>query len=275
MPPGGDKDNGRGPSTGFGASTITSPILSNNGLELARHVKAIVARGLRKRYGSVTALDGIDLEVEAGEFFGLFGPNGAGKTTLLRILTGQLAPTGGTARVLGIDPAKSALRVKAAIGIVPEVESPPSYLTAAEYLYFVGRVREVPKLQEAIDRWLAFFDLGGTRGTICRDLSKGTRQKLMLAAAFLHGPDLLFLDEPFINLDPIYQRRLKDYLIEYSAAGHTVFMCSHLLEIAERLCDRVAVIDGGRVIAQGSVAEVRREEKDLESAFLRLVGERR
>jgi ABC-2 type transport system ATP-binding protein len=238
-------------------------------------VKAIVARGLRKRYGAVTALDGVDLEVESGEFFGLFGPNGAGKTTLLRILTGQLAPTAGTARVLGIDPVKSPLKVKAAIGIVPEVESPPSYLTAAEYLYFVGRVREIPKLQEAIDRWLAFFDLEDTRGTICRDLSKGTRQKLMLAAAFLHGPDLLFLDEPFINLDPIYQRRLKDYLLEYGAAGHTVFMCSHLLEIAEKLCDRVAVIDGGRVIAQGSVAEVRRGEKDLESAFLRLVGERR
>ena len=238
-------------------------------------MKAIVARGLRKRYGSVTALEGVDLEVESGEFFSLFGPNGAGKTTLLRILTGQLAPTAGSARVLGIDPAKEPLKVKAAIGIVPEVESPPSYLTAAEYLYFVGRVREVPKLAEAIDRWIAFFDLEETRGTICRDLSKGTRQKLMLAAAFLHGPDLLFLDEPFINLDPIYQRRLKDYLLGYGAAGHTVFMCSHLLEIAEKLCDRVAVIDGGRVIAQGSVAEVRREEKDLESAFLRLVGERR
>jgi ABC-2 type transport system ATP-binding protein len=238
-------------------------------------VKAIEARGLVKRYGTVRALDGIDLEIDSGEFFGLFGPNGAGKTTLLRILTGQLAPTGGVARVLGLDPAREPLKVKAAIGIVPEVESPPSYLTATEYLYFVGRVREVPRLQEAIDRWIEFFDLAEARGTICRDLSKGTRQKLMLAAAFLHGPDLLFLDEPFINLDPIHQRRLKDFLLEYSASGRTVFMCSHLLDIAEKLCDRVAIIDGGRVIAQGSVAEVRREERDLETAFLRLVGERR
>jgi len=238
-------------------------------------VKAIEARGLVKRYASVTALDGVDLEVESGEFFGLAGPNGAGKTTLLRILTGQLAPTGGTARVLGIDPARQPLRVKAAVGIVPEIESPPSYLTAAEYLYFVGRVRQVPCLQEAIDRWIRFFDLEEVRGTICRDLSKGTRQKLMLAAAFIHNPDLVFLDEPFINIDPIYQRRLKDFLLEYSAAGRTVFMCSHLLEIAEKLCDRVAIIDGGRIIAQGSIAEVRREDRDLETAFLRLVGERR
>jgi len=238
-------------------------------------VKVIEAHGLVKRYGPVTALDGVDLEVDSGEFFGLAGPNGAGKTTLLRILTGQLAPTGGEARVLGIDPARQPLRVKAAVGIVPEVESPPSYLTASEYLYFVGRVRQVPRLQEAIDRWLRFFDLEEARTTICRDLSKGTRQKLMLAAAFIHGPDLLFMDEPFINLDPIHQRRLKDFLLEYSAAGHTVFMCSHLLEIAEKLCDRVAIIDGGKIIAQGSIAEVRREDRDLETAFLRLVGERR
>lgn len=254
---------------------ITATTTSNNGVRLPRPVKAIEARGLAKTYGTVRALDGIDLEVEAGEFFGLAGPNGAGKTTLLRVLTGQIAPSGGTARVLGFDPAREPLKVKAAVGIVPEVESPPSYLTAAEYLYFVGRVRDVPRLQAAIDHWLEFFDLTEAKGTICRDLSKGTRQKLMLASAFLHGPDLLFLDEPFINLDPIFQRRVKDYLLEYSAAGHTVFMASHLLDIAEKLCDRVAVIDAGRVIAHGSVAEVRREDRDLESAFLRLVGERR
>jgi len=270
-----EHDGPAGPPRSGSSASITSPIPSNNGAEIVRRVKAVEAHGLVKRYGSVTALAGVDLDVEAGDFFGLFGPNGAGKTTLLRILTGQLAPTAGRSSVLGIDPAREPLKVKAAIGIVPEVESPPSYLTASEYLYFVGRVRDVPRLQEAIDRWIAFFDLDEARGTICRDLSKGTRQKLMLAAAFLHGPSLLFLDEPFINLDPIYQRKLKDYLQQYRDAGGTVFMCSHLLEIAEKLCDRVAVIDGGRVIAKGSVAEVKRGERDLEAAFLRLVGERR
>ena len=270
-----ETDRGGDAPTDRGRRRITSPIPSNNAAGIVRRVKAIEARGLVKRYESVTALGGVDLDVDAGDFFGLFGPNGAGKTTLLRILTGQLAPTAGRANVLGIDPARDPLNVKAAIGIVPEVESPPSYLTASEYLYFVGRVRGVPDLPKAIDRWVTFFDLNEGRGTICRDLSKGTRQKLMLAAAFIHEPSLLFLDEPFINLDPIYQRKLKDFLLEYRDSGRTVFMCSHLLEIAEKLCDRVAVIDGGRVIAKGSVAEVKRGERDLEAAFLRLVGERR
>src|SRR3990170_1234443 len=233
-----EHDGPAGPPRSGSSASITSPIPSNNGAEIVRRVKAVEAHGLVKRYGSVTALAGVDLDVEAGDFFGLFGPNGAGKTTLLRILTGQLAPTAGRSSVLGIDPAREPLKVKAAIGIVPEVESPPSYLTASEYLYFVGRVRDVPRLQEAIDRWIAFFDLDEARG-------------------------------------PIYRRKLKDYLQQYRDAGGTVFMCSNLLEIAEKLCDRVAVIDGGRVIAKGSVAEVKRDERDLEAAFLRLVGERR
>lgn len=163
------------------------------------------------------------------------------------------------------------MAVKEAVGIVPEVESPPSYLTSYEYLYFVCRVRNVPDAETRITRWLEFFDLGEVRRTICKDLSKGTRQKLMLAAAFIHEPKLLFLDEPFINLDPIYQRRLKDYLQKYADGGGTVLMCSHLLEIAEKLCDRVGILNAGQLIAQGALAEVRGVEKDLESAFLRLV----
>ena len=236
---------------------------------------ALEVQGLTKFYGSVPALQGVDLAVEEGEFFGLFGPNGAGKTTFLKVLTGQLAPTKGHARVLGIDVAERPLAVKEAVGIVPEVESPPSYLTSYEYLYFVCRVRKVADAEAKITRWLEFFDLGDVRRTICKDLSKGTRQKLMLAAAFIHEPKLLFLDEPFINLDPIYQRRLKDYLREYVDGGGTVLMCSHLLEIAEKLCDRVGILNAGHLIAQGALKDVRGGEKDLESAFLRLVEGRR
>jgi len=235
-------------------------------------VPAIRASQLTKRYGSLDALKGIDLAVEPGEFFGLFGPNGAGKTTMLRILTGQLRPTSGEAHVLDVDVVQEPLHVKSLVGIVPEVESPPSYLTAHEYLYFVGRVRKLDRLEERIAHWFEFFDLdeGGT--TLCRDLSKGTRQKLMLAAAFIHEPALVFLDEPFINLDPIYQRKLKDFLAEYVARGGTAFMASHLLDIAGKLCDRVAVIQSGSIIATGTVDQIRGGDTDLESAFLRLVG---
>jgi len=235
-------------------------------------VPAVQASRLVKNYGRVQALKGVDLIIEPGEFFGLFGPNGAGKTTMLRILTGQLRPTSGSAQVLGVDVVRDPLRVKALVGIVPEVESPPSYLTAYEYLYFVGRIRKLDRIEDRVATWLEFFDLERERATLCKDLSKGSRQKLMLSAAFLHDPRLVFLDEPFINLDPIYQRRLRDHLEGYVARGGTVFMASHLLDIAEKLCDHVAVIRDGQIIADGTVDQVRGTEEDLESAFLRLVG---
>ena len=251
---------------------ITRSLTLNNVARVGAAVAAIEASGLTKRYGTVDALKGIQLTVERGEFFGLFGPNGAGKTTMLRILTGQVRPTEGTARVLDLDVVREPLRVKSLIGIVPEVESPPSYLTAYEYLYFVGQVRKVEGLEGRIARWFEFFDLDEARSSLCKDLSKGTRQKLMLAAAFLHEPSLVFLDEPFINLDPIYQRKLREFLQEYIGGGGTVFMASHLLDIAEKLCDRVAVIQDGAIIATGSVDEIRGPESNLETAFLRIVG---
>lgn len=253
--------------------SAAQPYLPRPGIDAV--VPAIEAAGLTKTYGGTEALRDVRLSVEPGEFFGLFGPNGAGKTTLVKILTGQLRPTAGSARVLGADPATEPIRVKASIGIVPEVESPPSYLTAGEYLWFVGQVRGVDRLQDRIREEFAFFDLDGLRGTVCKDLSKGTRQKLMLAAAMLHEPKLLFLDEPFINLDPIYQRKLRDRLEEYVAGGGTVFMASHLLDIAEKLCDHVAVIHDGRIVADGAIADVTRGAPNLEAAFLRLVGDGR
>ena len=229
-------------------------------------------RSLSKRFGEKVALDQVTLEVQQGDLFGLFGPNGAGKTTLLRILTGQLEQDSGTAQVIGLDVRSDPLGVKRLIGIVPEVESPPTYLTAYEYLYFVAKIRKVEDIDKKIDRWFDFFDLKDARDVICRDLSKGMRQKIMLASAFIHEPKLLFMDEPFINLDPIYQRKLREYLLSYVKDGGTVFMCSHLLEIAERLCNRAAIISEGRMVKSGTMAEIVKGEKTLEDVFLKLVS---
>ena len=232
----------------------------------------IEGRDLVKDYGGMKALDRVSLTVNEGDFFGFFGPNGAGKTTLIRILTGQLEPTSGSAKVMGVDVVKEPIRVKELIGIVPEVESPPTYLTAYEYLYFVGKVRKLDNLEDRIDRWLTFFDLLEKKGTICKDMSKGMRQKVMLASAFIHEPKMLFLDEPFINLDPIYQRQLREYLEEFVEKGGTVFMASHILEISERLCNRLAIVNLGRVVAEGRIEDLLREGENLERLFLRSVG---
>ena len=235
-------------------------------------MSVINAKNLSKRFGQKQALDKVSFEVEEGDLFGLFGPNGAGKTTLLRILTGQLEQDSGDASVLGVEVRNDPLEVKRKVGIVPEVESPPTYLTAYEYLYFVARVRKIPDIEKNIDRWFDFFDLKEARDMICRDLSKGMRQKLMLASAFIHEPKLLFLDEPFINLDPIFQRKLREHLIEFVGEGGTVFMCSHLLEIAERLCSRAAIMSEGRIIHSGGMAELVKGGARLEEVFLDLVG---
>jgi ABC-2 type transport system ATP-binding protein len=233
----------------------------------------VEAENISKSFGDFFALKDVNLKIEPGEFFGCFGPNGAGKTTLLRILSGQLEPTQGSAKVLGIDAKKNPLDIKKVIGIVPEVESPPSYLTGREYLFFVGRVRKVEDIESKIDYWLDFFNLKEKEDVICRDLSKGMRQKLMLASAFIHKPKLLFLDEPFINLDPLYQRKAKDYLINYTKSGGTIFMCTHILEIAEKICTRVAIINSGKILAKGKIADLRDQaNEDLENIFLRLVS---
>ena len=158
------------------------------------------------------------------------------------------------------------------MGIVPEVESPPTYLTAYEYLYFVGKVRGIDNLDDRIEKWLTFFDLESKKGTICKDMSKGMRQKLMLASAFIHEPKLLFLDEPFINLDPIYQKLLREYLEEYVSKGGTVFMASHILEISERLCNKLAIVNLGKVALQGRKEDLVQGGEDLERVFMRAIG---
>jgi len=237
------------------------------------HDAVVQVNDLAKTFGKVVALDGIDLEIRRGEFFGFFGPNGAGKTTLLRILTGQLEPSRGTASVMGIDLPGGAVAVRSKVGVVPEFESPPSFLTGDEYMNFVCKARGIEDAAPRVDRWVEFFELGDHRHTLCKDMSKGMRQKVMLGAAFIHEPALLLLDEPFINLDPLFQRKIQTYLLEYIDDGGTVFMCSHLLEIAERLCSRITIINEGRVVGSGTLDQMMEDdEAGLAEVFMRLVG---
>ena len=231
------------------------------------------AADMGKRYGEFVALHPLNVEVYSGEFFGVFGPNGAGKSTFIKLLTGQLQPSIGQIEVLGVDAKQSPQKLKANIGIVPESESPPSFLTPTEFLQFVARLRGLDNLDKQVEYWLDWFGLQEKRDTMCKDLSKGQRQKVMLASAFIHKPKLLFLDEPFANLDPIYQRKCREWLLDHVANGGTIFLCSHVLEMAERMCNRMAIINHGRVLAAGTVTGLKQSEHEtLEDVFIRLVG---
>ncbi len=226
-----------------------------------------------KRYGDFVALHPLNVEVHSGEFFGVFGPNGAGKSTFIKLLTGQLRPSIGQIEILGIDAEDSPQKLKANIGIVPESESPPSFLTPSEFLQFVARLRGLDNLEQNVEHWLDWFGLQEKRDTMCKDLSKGQRQKVMLASAFIHKPKLLFLDEPFANLDPIYQRKCREWLLDHVKEGGTIFLCSHVLEMAERMCNRMAIINNGKVLAAGTVTGLKENESEtLEDVFIRLVG---
>jgi len=232
--------------------------------------EVIKINNITKRFGLVKALDEVTLNIMQGEFYGLLGPNGAGKTTLTRILTGLIEPDSGEVIINGIS-TTNPIKIRKMMGIVPESESPPTFLTVEETLHLVGRIREVNNLEKVTENWLNFFKLEEQRNTLCRDLSKGQRQKLMLASALIHGPRLLILDEPFINLDPIYQKKLRDYLLEYSINGGTVFLCTHLLDTAEKLVNRVAFLNKGRIIASGALNDIKQVDEHLEDAFIRLV----
>jgi len=235
----------------------------------------IVAEGLRREYGPVTALDGLSLSVEAGELFGFLGPNGAGKTTTITILTGQLTPDAGTASVLGVDPVADPVAVRRGVGILPEQESPPSYMTPREYFSFVGTVRDLPDdaVAERTATWADRLGYAEKLDTLCTDLSRGQQQKVMITQAFLHRPELVFIDEPLVNLDPIMQERLKRFLGEYRSAGNTVFLSTHDIDVAEELCTRVGIVTGGELVATRSPADIE-PGTSLLDVFLAEVGHR-
>lgn len=236
---------------------------------------AIETSGLTRRFGELCAVDAIHLRVETGTFYGFLGPNGAGKSTTIKMLTGLLAPTSGTMRILGQDVSRPelALQVKRRVGVVPENLSLFENLTAREYLTFIGRMYLLPKqtVSERTGELLAMMDLEQEEKKLTLEFSHGMRKKLALAAALLPKPDLLFLDEPFEGVDAVASRVLRDTLKRVVELGATVFLTSHVLEIVERLCTHVGIIAQGKLVHQEAMADLR-VKGTLEERFLEVVG---
>jgi ABC-2 type transport system ATP-binding protein len=220
---------------------------------------AIDTTQLTRRFGDFTAVDEVNLTVEAGQFFGFLGPNGAGKSTTIKMLTGLLAPTSGQIRILGADLTQNSAELKRQIGVVPEGMALFGRLTASEYLRFVGRMYGLDKattLQRTTEL-LEFMNLADEQKKLITDFSHGMQKKLALAAAVIHGPRVLFLDEPFEGVDAIAAGTLKSMLQRMIARGATIFLTSHVLEIVERLCTHIGIIHRGQLVAQGSIAALR------------------
>ncbi len=220
---------------------------------------AIVTENLTRRFGELVAVNQINLTVDGGQFFGFLGPNGAGKSTTIKMLTGLLAPTSGRTRILGLDLEERPIEVKRQIGVVPEGLALFDRLTGAEYLNFVGRMYGLDRATAAqrTAELLDFMQLADRPKTLLADYSHGMQKKMALAAAVIHGPKILFLDEPFEGVDTIAAGMLKAMLNRMIARGATIFLTSHVLEIVERLCSHVAIIHQGRLVAQGSLEELR------------------
>jgi len=238
---------------------------------------AVETRGLARTFGSKRAVDGIDLQVPPGSFYGFLGPNGAGKSTTIKCLTGLLQPSAGEIRILGIDPVVDPVEIKRRVGVVPEDLALFDRLTAAETLSFVGQVHGMPAetFKPRSADLLSLMDLTGAATTLVTDFSHGMRKKLALAAALLPAPRLLFLDEPFEGIDAVASRQIKELLHSFVARGGTVFLTSHILEIVERLSTHIGVIAAGRIVAQGRIDEVRagaHGQGTLEELFIQLVG---
>jgi ABC-2 type transport system ATP-binding protein len=246
---------------------------------------AIQIENLTKRYGEVVAVDQLSLDVPMGKMFGFLGPNGAGKSTTIGCLTGLTDPTTGSVRLLGADFTSNSIELKRRIGVMPEGLALFDQLYAHEFLAFIGRMYELDEgtLRQRVEELIHVMDLGSSHRKRLSEFSTGMRKKVAFAAAIIHRPEILFLDEPFESIDPSGVAMLKDWLRRFVAGGRTVFMTTHVLETVERVCDDVAIIKAGRIawrgeigsLAQGGALECDgRYFKSLESLFLYLVGGR-
>ncbi|QXQ98662.1 ABC transporter ATP-binding protein [Streptomyces sp. WY228] len=235
---------------------------------------AVRVQGLWKRFGEQVAVAGIDLELPAGKFIGLVGPNGAGKTTTLSMVTGLLRPDQGRIEVAGHDVWKDPVEVKSRIGVLPEGLRLFERLSGRELLAYNGRLRGLPgdEVDKRATQLLDVLDLAGAQHKLVVDYSTGMRKKIGLAAALLHNPEVLFLDEPFEGVDPVSAQTIRGVLERYTRSGATVVFSSHVMELVESLCDWVAVMAAGRIKARGTLAEVRGDAPSLQNAFLELVG---
>ena len=239
----------------------------------------IEIRSLTKRYGTFTAVDSIDLRVTRGEVFGFLGPNGAGKTTTMRMVAGILRPTSGSITVAGVDLLKHPVEAKSQLGFIPDRPFIYEKLTGSEFLRFVAGLydQEGPQVEHRGRELLALFDLEEWRDELVESYSHGMRQKLIISSAFIHRPAVIVVDEPMVGLDPKAAKILKDLFREYVRRGHTIMMSTHTLEVAETMCDRIGIIQSGRMRAFGTMAELRAHtgdaDKGLEEIFLRLTGD--
>jgi ABC-2 type transport system ATP-binding protein len=233
---------------------------------------------LTKRYGDFLAVDRLNLTVEAGELFGFLGPNGAGKTTTIKMMAGLLRPTAGRVLLAGYDLVTEPSRAKAVLGFIPDRPFLYDKLTAEELLRFVAGLYGVdgPGLGRRVDELLALVEIAEWKKELVEGFSHGMKQRLVLAAAFIHDPPVLVVDEPMVGLDPKGARLIKDLFRQRCRRGQTVFMSTHTLEVAEEMCDRIGVILGGRLVALGTMEELRRQagsdQGRLEPVFLRLTG---
>jgi ABC-2 type transport system ATP-binding protein len=231
---------------------------------------AIEVQNLRKLYGEKAAVDGLNLTVPRGCFFGFLGPNGAGKTTTIKMLMGLAPPTSGTISLLGLPMPERALEIKQLIGLVPDESLLFDHLTGGEFIEFVGRIYGLDRAvaRERAQELMELFELHGNERKLINEYSKGMRKRVAMAAALIHRPQLYLMDEPFEGVDAVGARLMKDILLEQVRHGATIFLTSHVLEVVERLCDRVAIINEGRVVREGSMAELREGSETLEDAFV-------